>query len=151
MRLACRSCENYRMCGQKQKAWSCDHFGHASTKHAGKKRHGHHHGQCHQSACAGYKHPVDCAGERQGLEAAADPISDERSQRASEAVNFPRSCLPLYNSTFGAAKRALNRKHGSALAALSKVRSSETAIPIQISTFRTFGASHTLATLMHLS
>jgi hypothetical protein len=52
----------------------------------------------------GKEHPVDCAGERQGLAAAAHPISDQRSQCASEAVNFARSDPPSYNSIFACRK-----------------------------------------------
>jgi len=44
-----------------------------------------------QGAGARYEHSIDCAGERQRLAAAAVPISDQRSQRASEAVNFASS------------------------------------------------------------
>jgi tetratricopeptide (TPR) repeat protein len=46
--------------------------------------------------------------------AAAHPISDQRSQRASETVSFAGSPLHRITVFLRAAKRAHNRKHGSA-------------------------------------
>jgi hypothetical protein len=52
--------------------------------------------------------------ERQGLAAAPDPISDRRSQCSSEAVNFAVPFPGVQQYFLRAAKRARNRKHGSA-------------------------------------
>ena len=99
-----------------QSAWSGDHFGQAPTKHARSERHGHRHGHRDQGACAGHEHPVDCAGECPGLAAASHPINDQRSQRAGEAVTVNSAGSRLRRTTvfLRAAKRAHNRKHGSA-------------------------------------
>ena len=53
----------------------------------------------------GKEHPVDCAGERQGLAAAAHPISDQRSQRATETVSFAGSRLHRITVFFFACRK----------------------------------------------
>ena len=68
--------------------FSGDHFGNASAKHGRSERHRYDRGHRDQGACARHQRPVDCAGQRKGFAATADPISDRRSQRASETVNL---------------------------------------------------------------
>jgi tetratricopeptide (TPR) repeat protein len=76
-----------------QRAWSSNHFGNASTKHNRSKRHGDDPGHRDQGPRARREHPVDCAGERKELAAEADPIGDQRSHSASEAVNLVSTLL----------------------------------------------------------
>jgi hypothetical protein len=68
--------------------FSGDHFGNASAKHGRSERHRYDRGHRDQGAGARHQLPVDCAGQRQEFAATADPISDRRSQCASETVNF---------------------------------------------------------------
>jgi RNA polymerase sigma factor (sigma-70 family) len=85
--------------------------------------------------------------KRRGLN---DPISDRRIQRASEAVNFAAPSFAVQQYFFGAAKRARYRKHGSAtLAARFKGRSSGPPSRYKSVRSASFGASLTLAPVMH--
>jgi putative transposase len=85
-------------------------------KHGRRERHGYNYGHRDQGAFARREHSVNCAGECEGLAAAADPISDQRSECASDTLNVaPDFARGMFCNKIGAIRYEMSASCGDKL------------------------------------